>query len=103
MKQTCYGERHEILVCEVPRFKTLNTQLASTHLLALVSNCQVYTDATVTSTIYVSLSNTMEVIALMSVSSVCGCFPFNAAMGLQWAIVDHSTELARLVFSIDDD
>ena len=103
MKQVHYGELHEILVCEVPPSKTLNTQSASTHLLMLMSNCQVYTDATVTHATYVLLSNTMEVIALTSVSLVCGCFPPNAAMGLQWAIVNHSTELARLVFSIDDD
>ena len=80
MKQIHYGELHEILVCEVPPSKTLNTQLASTHLLVLMSNCQVYTDAAVTPATYVSLSNTMEVIALMSVSSVCGHFPFNAAI-----------------------
>ena len=48
MKQIHYGELHEILVCEVPPSKTLNTQSASTHLLTLMLNCQVYTNAAVT-------------------------------------------------------
>ena len=103
MKQICYGELHKILVCEVPPSKTLNAQLASTHLLALMSNCQVYTNAAVTPASYAELSKTTEIIALTSVSSACGHFPFNPAMGLQWAIVDHSTEFTRLVFSVDDD
>src|SRR5260370_5206884 len=103
MKQICYGELHKILVCEVPPSKTLHTQLASTHLLMLMSNCQVYTNATVTPASYAELSKTTKIITLTSVSSVCGCFPFNPAMGLQWVIVDHSTEFTRLVFSVDDD
>src|SRR5260370_1679521 len=102
MKQICYGELHKILVCEVPPSKTLHTQSA-THLLMLVSNCQVYTNAAVTPASYAELSKTTEIITLASVSSVCGCFPFNPAMGLRWAIVNHSMEFARLVFSIDDD
>src|SRR6266478_8361147 len=100
MKQIRYGELHEILVCEVPPSKTLHTQLA-THLLVLMSNCQVYTNAAVTPASYAELSKTTKIIALASVSSVCGHFPFNPAMGLQWAIVDCSTEFARPVFSID--
>src|SRR5260370_42673908 len=103
MKQICYGELHKILVCEVPPSKTLNTQLASTHLLMLVSNCQVYTNAAVTPASYAELSKTTKIIALVSVSSVCGHFPFNPAMGLRWAIVNCSMEFARLVFSVDDD
>ena len=73
------------------------------HLLTLVSNCKVYTDATMTPASYASISDTTEIIALALVSSVCGRFPFNPAMGLRWAIVDCSMELAGLVFSVDDD
>ena len=73
------------------------------HLLMLMSNCKFYTDATMTPASYALISDTTEIIALASVSSVCGQFPFNPAMGLQWAIVDRSMELARPVFSVDDD
>ena len=82
MKQIRYGELHEILICEVPASRTLNSESSFTHLLALVSNCKVYTDAAMTPASYVSISNTTEIITLASVSSVCGRFPFNPAMGL---------------------
>ena len=82
MKQIHYGELHEILICEVPASRMLNAQLSFMHLLMLMSNCKVYTDATMTSASYASISNTTEIIALALVSSVCGQFPFNPAMGL---------------------
>ena len=49
---------------------------------------------TLTPTSLTALSNTTQIIALASVSSVCGSFRYGTTLP-QWAIIDRSTELAR--------
>jgi hypothetical protein len=72
------------------------------HLLALVSDSGAYTDAALTPTSFTKLSDTTQIIALASASSVCGRF-LDGTKSRRWAIVDRSCELARPIFSIDDD
>ena len=102
IKQICYGILHEILVCTLPASKLLGTSIPTTHVLALVSDCGSHGDAALTQISFTALSNTTQIIALASVSSVCGRFRYGTTL-LQWAIVDRSTELARPIFNVNND
>ncbi len=51
---------------------------------------------------FTTLLNTTQIIALASISSVCGHFHYGT-MSLQWAIINHSTELAWPIFNVDKD
>src|SRR5258708_8598873 len=102
IRQICYGILHEILVCTLPTSNFLGTDAPTTHLLALISDCGTHDDAAITQTLFTSLSEMMQIIALASVSSVCGRFHYGTASP-QWVIVDRSMELARPIFNIDND
>src|SRR5258708_26591657 len=99
VKQICYGVLHEILVCKIPTSQFVGTSTPTTHLLALVSNSGTHSDATLTPSSFTTLLNTTQIIALASISSVCGHFHY-ATTSLQWAIIDSSTELACLIFNV---
>src|SRR5260221_9193482 len=80
----------------------LSLRYPTTHLLALVSNSGTHSDAALTPSSFTTLSNTTQIIALASISSVCGRFRYGTT-SLQWAIIDRSTELARPIFNVDED
>ncbi|KAF8325831.1 uncharacterized protein EI90DRAFT_2021511 [Cantharellus anzutake] len=102
VRRICYGELHEILECVIPPSELLGTGMPTRHLLALVSDSGAYMDAALTPTSFTNLSDTTQIIALASVSSVCGRFLYGTN-SRRWAIVDRSCELARPIFSVDDD
>ena len=102
IRQICYGILHEILVCTLPTSNFLGTNTPTTHLLALISNCGTHEDAAITQASFMSLSEMTQIIALASVSSVCGRFRYGTTSPW-WAIVDHSIELTRPIFNVDDD
>ena len=87
------------LVCRITSSLFLGISTPTTHILALVSDIGSYSDATLTLMSFTALSNTTQIIALASVSSVCGCFRYGTTLP-QWAIIDHSTGLARPIFDI---
>ena|SRR5260221_3786033 len=93
IRQICYGILHEILICTLPTSNFLGTDAPTTHLLALISDCGTHDDAAITQTLFTSLSEMTQIIALASVSSVCSRFRYGMASP-RWAIVDHSMELA---------
>jgi hypothetical protein len=74
----------------------------TTHVLALVSDCGAHDNGALTPVSFTSLSETTQITALASVSSVCGRFHYGTSLP-RWAIVDRSTELARPIFDVDDD
>ena len=89
-------------MCNIPPSQFLGTSTQTTHLLALVSNSGTHSDAALTPSSFKVLSNTTQIIALASISSVCGHFHYGTASP-QWAIIDRSTELAQLIFNVDED
>src|SRR5260370_31269554 len=99
IRQICYSILHEILVCTLPTSSFLGITSPTTHVLALVSNCGAHDDAALTQVSFTSLSKTTQIIALASVSSVCGRFRYGTASP-RWAILDSSIELARPIFKI---
>ncbi|KAF8334672.1 uncharacterized protein EI90DRAFT_451142 [Cantharellus anzutake] len=79
--------------------RLFGTCMPMRHLLALVSDSSAYMDATS----FTKLSDTTQIIALTSVSSVsCGHF-LCGTNSRRWAIIDHSCELVRPIFSVDND
>ena len=88
----------------LPTSNFLGIDTPTTHLLALVSDCGTHNDAAITQASFTSLSETTQIIALASVSSVCGRSRFRyGTASPRWAIVDRSIELARPIFDVDDD
>ncbi len=102
IRQICYGILYEILVCTLPTSNFLGIDTPTTHVLALVSNCGVHNDAALTQVSFSSLPETTQIVALASVSNVCGRFRYGTASP-QWAIVDRSIELARPIFDVNED
>ena len=80
----------------------LSLRYPTTHLLALVSNNGTHSDATLTPSSFTTLSNTTQIIALASISLVCGHFHYGT-MSLQWAIINCSTVLAWPIFIVNKD
>ncbi len=87
---------------QIPPSQFLGTSMQTTHLLALMPNSGTHSNATLTPSSFMALSNTMQIIALASVSLVCGCFHYGTTSP-QWAIIDHSMEFAQPIFNVDED
>ncbi|KAF8318909.1 uncharacterized protein EI90DRAFT_2688991 [Cantharellus anzutake] len=85
-----------------PRISWASMRQRLMHVLPLVSDCGAHDNAALTPVSFTSLSETTQIIALASVSSVCGPFRFGTASP-RWAIGDHGIELARPIFDVGDD
>ncbi len=85
----------------VTAFPFLIISTPTTHILALVSDIGSYSDATLTLMSFTALSNTTQIITLALVSSVCSHFHYGMTLS-QWAIINHSMELAWPTFDIDN-